>query len=161
MKTDYFSQFPHAHLVSKDGTASFKICTYNYAYPEADNIYDADWHRNYLIFTLPAFKAEIDEIMLEGNLLTYYIEELRAFTALKINEVFFEPTEPYFGLTFSFLSKRKKRIGVEGYVQYPVGIGAVLQFEFETGVTDVVRFINGLEDILAAFPAIKEGEDSD
>lgn len=159
MKTDYFSQFPHAHLVSKDGTATFKICTYNYAYPEADNTYDADWHRNYLIFTLPAFKAEIDEIILEGTILKYFIKELRAFSELKRKEVLFEPTEPYFGLTFSFLSG-KKNVGVEGYVQYPVGIGAILQFEFETDLTDVVRFMNGLEDILATFPAIEEGEDS-
>lgn len=41
-----------------------------------------------------------------------------------------------------------------------VGIGAVLQFEFETDLANVVRFMNGLEDILATFPAIEEGADS-
>lgn len=154
MKIDYFSQFPYAQLRSQDGMTSFKICTYNYAYPQADTTDDADWHRNYLIITIPAFKAEIDEVILEGNLIKYYIEELRAFSDLQKKEVIFEPTEPYFGLTLSFLSKRRKNVGVEGYVQYPVGTGAVLQFEFETDLTYVDEFIKGLETIVTKFPAI-------
>lgn len=83
MKNDYFSQFPFAELRSQDGMTSFKICSYKYAYPQADDPQDADWHRNYLILTIPAFKAEIDEVIFEGWLIKYYLQELRSFSVLR------------------------------------------------------------------------------
>jgi hypothetical protein len=115
--------------------------------------YDRDWHINHLLLTLPAFKEEIDDIILEGHLIKTFIKDLLSFSALLEKEVTFEPTEPYFGLTFRFMSQRKM-IEVDGYVQYPVGTGAVLKFEMETDLTYIDQFINGLENMLKTFPAI-------
>ncbi|WP_394141144.1 hypothetical protein [Cytobacillus oceanisediminis] len=83
MKYDYFSHFPFAELRSQDGMSSFKICSYNYAYPQADNVDDGDWHRNYITLTIPAFKAEIDEVIFEGRLINFFLQELRSFSALQ------------------------------------------------------------------------------
>jgi hypothetical protein len=149
---NYFSKFPFAELRSQDGASCFKISTYSYAYPDADNEYDADWHRNYLLLTIPAFRAEIDEVILEGRLLSYYLDQLREFSALRKDKVEFEPTEPYFGLSLSLNSRKK--VLVNGYVQYPVGIGAKLEFEFETDLTYVDKFITGVESILKQYPAM-------
>ncbi|MBY6036686.1 hypothetical protein KUV80_08480 [Fictibacillus nanhaiensis] len=152
MKKDYYLDFPFAELKSQDGSFSLKIYSYDYAYPHAIHKFDRDWHKNHLILSMPAFKAEIDEVMFEGTLLEYFIEELVAFSALKKKEVNIKPTEPYFGLTFS-VDKRKK-VNVNGYVQYPVGWGAELQFEIETDLTYVDEFIRGLKSILKNFPSI-------
>jgi hypothetical protein len=153
MDADCFSQFPYARLSSQDSLFSFKICSYGYAYPQAVDPYDRDWHKNHLLLTLPAFKAEIDDIILEGHLIKTIIKDWLSFSALLEKEVTFEPTEPYFGLTFRFMSQRKM-IEVDGYVQYPVGTGAVLKFETETDLTYIDQFINGLENMLKTFPAI-------
>lgn len=151
---NYFSKYPYAELNSQDGLFCFKICTYNYAYPNADNEHDADWHRNYLYLTIPAFRVEINEVMLEGRVLEYYLHEFEKFLALKKKEVIFEPTESYFGLTFS-LKKFRKKVNVNGYVQYPVGHGSELQFEFETDLTYIEKFVNGLKEIIRHFPVKK------
>jgi hypothetical protein len=45
-----------------------------------------------------------------------------------------------------------KKIAVKGWLQYPVGYGAKLNFEFETDLTHVDQFIHGIEDILVRFP---------
>ena len=148
---EYFSRFPFAELRSDDGTSSFKICTYSYAYPYADNEYDADWHRNLLLCTLPSFKAEIDEVILDGHIVNYHLDHLREFSALKRPIVEIEPTEPYFNFDLS-LNSRKKVI-VNGSVQYPAGWGAELRFKFETDLSHVDQFVCGLESILRVFPS--------
>lgn len=148
---EYFSKFPFAEIRSADGTSSLKICTYSYAYPDAKNDYDADWHRNFLLVTVPSIKAEIDEVILVGHLLNDYLDQFREFSSEKRLTVDFEPTEPYFGLSIS-LDSRKKVI-VNGYVQYPVGYGTKLEFEFDTDLTHVDKFTNGIESILKDYPA--------
>ena len=44
-----------------------------------------------------------------------------------------------------------KKVAVKGRVQYPVGYGAKLDFEFETDLTYVDQFIHGIETILGMF----------
>jgi hypothetical protein len=151
LASEYFFTFPFAEIRSDDGTSSLKICTYSYAYPDADNEYDADWHRNFLLCTLPSFRAEIDEVILDGHTLNHYLGQLREFVDLKRSIVEFEPTEPYFDLNFSLDSRKK--VLVKGVVQYPVGWGAELSFEFETDLSHVEHFISGIESILREFPA--------
>lgn len=138
--------FPYAELMSQDGLHCFRIGSYGYAYPEADNEFDADWHRNHLSFTLPGFKVVFDEIILSGGVVEDYLTELEQFRALAINEVVFAPMEPVFELTFSF--NRLKKVVVGGYVEYPIGGGAQLQFEFETDLTYVDQFAAGLKEML-------------
>ncbi|WP_443146796.1 WapI family immunity protein [Paenisporosarcina sp. TG-14] len=46
----------------------------------------------------------------------------------------------------------RKKINVSGYVQYPVGHGSELKFEFETDLTYVEKFLSGLKKILKEFP---------
>ncbi|MDY7224636.1 hypothetical protein P4475_11420 [Halalkalibacterium halodurans] len=142
--------FPFAELMSQDGLHCFRIGSYGYAYPEADNEYDADWHRNPLSFTLPGFKVAFDEIILSGGVVEDFVAELKQFRALAINEAVFDPIEPFFQLTFSF--NQLKKVVVSGYVEYPVGEGAQLQFEFETDLTYVDQFAAGLKEMLQRFP---------
>ncbi|MFP7493170.1 hypothetical protein SFC66_05210 [Terribacillus saccharophilus] len=146
----YFDKYPYSELKSQDERSCFKICSYQYAYPDAENEYDADWHKNYLYVTLPSFQAEIDDIMLEGRYLECYLDELNQFLSLKKRKVMFEPTEPFFSLGFSF--NRIKKVEVSGFVQYPVGNGSQLEFEFETDLAYIERFAEGLQKILQQFP---------
>ncbi|WP_422386969.1 WapI family immunity protein [Cytobacillus oceanisediminis] len=88
--------------------------------------------------------------MFEGRLINFFLQELRSFSALHKKEVIIEPTEPYFKLTFSLDSM--KNVGIGGFVQYPVGWGSELQFEFKTDLTYVDQFIKGLKKILTRFP---------
>jgi hypothetical protein len=148
---NYFSKFPFAELRSQDGASCFKISTYSYAYPDADNEYDADWHQNYLLLTIPAFRAEINEIIINGCFLSNCLEQLREFSTLGKSKIEIEPLEPYFGLFFSF--NARKNVIINGYIQYPIGNGATLEFEFETDLTYVDKFIHGIESILKQFPA--------
>ncbi|TRZ39771.1 hypothetical protein CEQ21_02150 [Niallia circulans] len=153
MKIDYFLEFPYAELRSQDGKSYFKICSYANAYSDADNINDLDWHRNFMILHIPGFKAELNEVILEGRLIKFYIQELKSFSAIKKKTVIFEASEPFFELTFT-LDARKK-VEIAGVVQIPVGTGNKLQFSYETDLTYVDLFIKGLEDILVKFP-VKE-----
>ena len=147
---EYFANFPCAELCSQDGTSRLRLCSYGYEFPDTTRGSDADWHRNYIALSLPGFRVEINEACLEGRLLTFVVNDLRAFSALRQTRVDFKPTEPYFGLSFSLAPMKK--VMVEGYVQYPVGIGAKLNFAFETDLTYLDKFIEGLQAILAHFP---------
>ncbi|MGG4470702.1 hypothetical protein ABER68_21950 [Paenibacillus alvei] len=151
MKDNYFLLFPSAELRSQDGMSSFKICSYDYAYPDADNQYDLDWHKNCLIVTVSGFKAEINEVILEGRLINHYIHELHSFSNHHKKKIIFEPLEPYFELTFKL--NRRKKVDINGCVRYPMDSGTLLQFDFETDLTYVDAFIKGLESILAKFPS--------
>ncbi|MED4188809.1 hypothetical protein P4619_19845 [Halalkalibacterium halodurans] len=87
---------------------------------------------------------------MSGGVVEDYLTELEQFRALAINEVVFDPIEPFFQLTFSF--NQLKKVVVSGYVEYPVGEGAQLQFEFETDLTYVDQFAAGLKEMLQRFP---------
>lgn len=150
---EYFSKYPYAELESQDGLTRFRICTYSYAYPEITTDYDADWHRNFLSISLPAFCVEIDETIFQGEQLEISIAELKEFTSLKKPVVTVEPLESFFSLEFSFNSKMN--VIVKGIAEYPLGWGARLEYEFETDLTYVDKFISGLECILGAFPVRK------
>ncbi|WP_100371835.1 WapI family immunity protein [Bacillus sp. FJAT-45037] len=146
-----FRDYPYAELNSQDDLYCFKICTYNYAYPKADNRSDADWHRNYLYFTLPGFRVEVNEIILEGQFVQFIIKELEQFSLQKKENVVIEPTEPFFGFTLSLRGPNK--VNVEGYIQYPVGQGTELIFEFETDLKNVNKFLTGLKAIEREYPS--------
>lgn len=154
MSRDYFSQFPTAQLQSNDELTTLKICTYNYAYPNATNTDDADWHRNYVELRLPEFTIKINEVILEGNTITYYINALRSLINLQKHIVHFEPTEPYFGLTFEHAPEENGKVKVKGFVQTSVEEGPNVNFEFNTSVPLVTKFVQGLESILKSYPAI-------
>jgi hypothetical protein len=147
---DYFSRFPFAELRSQDGRSHLKLCSYGYGYPEEKTGNDADWHRNYLILTLPGFRAEIDEVILDGRGLAVLLGELREFSRVQGGTIEFETLEPYLGLSFQF--EPTKNVIVSGYVQYPVGHGPKLSFEFGTDLTYVDKFTEGIQEILKEFP---------
>ncbi len=147
---DYFSRFPFAEIRSQDRKSRLKLCSYGYGYPEEKTGSDADWHRNYLTLTLPGFRAEIDEVILDGRGLAVLLGELREFSRLQRDKIEFEALEPYFGLSFQF--NPIKNVIVSGYVQYPVGYGPKLSFEFETDLTYVDKFTEGIQEILKEFP---------
>jgi hypothetical protein len=52
-----------------------------------------------------------------------------------------------------FTDNSMKKVLVKGYFQYPVGIGAKLNFEFETDLTYIDKFIEGIQDVLKEFPS--------
>jgi hypothetical protein len=147
---DYFSEFPSAEIASQDGRSRLKFCTYGYEFPAQQSGSDADWHRNFFHLTIPSIGIEINEVIFTGHGLAYFLDELRALSTLRKYEIDFEPLEPYFGLAFSFTPMKK--IAVKGRVQYPVGYGAKLEFEFETDLTYVDQFIHGIEAMLVRFP---------
>lgn len=154
MSSDYFKVHPYAELCSQDGKSKIKFCTYGYAFPEATNQYDADWHKNFLYITLPSFRVEIDEIILEGRLLQYYLQKLKEFSKLEIDKVVLDPTEPLFELTL--VLKSKGNVEVSGYARYPLGeYESTLGFSFLTDLTYVDRFILGIKSILNSFPPRK------
>ncbi|WP_017378793.1 hypothetical protein [Paenisporosarcina sp. TG-14] len=80
---DCLKDYPYAKLTSQDRLFHFKICFYYYTYPEPEDEHDADWHITYLYLTIPAFKAEINDVMLEGKLIEYFIREFEKFLDLK------------------------------------------------------------------------------
>jgi len=154
MSQKYFSQFPTAQIQSNDELTTFRICTYNYAYPNATNTDDADWHRNYVELRFSDFTFKIDEVILEGNTITYYINELRSLINLQNHKVHFEPTEPYFELNFEHGPEESGKVKVKGFVQASVEEGPNVNFEFETSIPLVIKFVQGLEGILKSYPAI-------
>lgn len=154
MQVEYFSKHPFTELRSQDGKSKIKFCTYGYAFPDATNPYDADWHKNFLYIKLPSFQVKIDEIILEGRLLQYYQRELVKFSNLTINKVSLEPTESFFGLHLSFDSR--KNVVVTGFAEYPLGeYGAMLEFNFLTDLTFIDKYILGILGILKKFPPRK------
>jgi hypothetical protein len=147
---DYFSRFPFAEIASQDGRSRLKFCTHAYEFPAEDSGSDADWQRNVFHLTIPSIRVEINEVIFTGHGLAFFLDELRALSTRRKPQIDFEPLEPYFGLAFSLIPKEK--IAVKGRVQYPVGYGARLQFEFETDLTHLDKFIHGIEAILKNFP---------
>lgn len=145
------NEYPFARLSSHDGEYVFCLYTYGYAYPDADNDYDADWQKNLITVNIPAFKVEIEETILEGSILKHYIDELQKFSKLIKDKVDFVPTESYFSISFSFNSRKNVQIKVE--IEYPLGWGARLEFDFETDLTYIDKFIDGLQEIYAKFPS--------
>ncbi|MCD7034380.1 hypothetical protein LRR81_09040 [Metabacillus sp. GX 13764] len=148
-----FANYPTAELSSPDGTHCLKLATYSFAYPDAKDSYDRDWHRNLFSLSLPAFTASIDDIMIEGTEMMAFLKGLQSFLAKKQKEVFFAPTEPYLELNFE---RKRKIILVTGAVQYPAGCGARLEFEFETSMDKGEWFAAGLEKILQQFPPVNK-----
>ena len=147
---DYLLKYPYAEIRSQDGLSHFKIYTYGYAFPLHEAGYDSDWQKNYLYLTIPAFKAEVDDVMLQGKLMKSYLAALEKFSKLEIEEAIFEPLEQNFRLIF--LLNTFKKVIVKGYIQYPVGWGAELIFEFETDLTYVDTFLGGIKNILYHYP---------
>jgi len=98
---------------------------------------------------LSGFKVEIEDTIIQGMYINQVIKELRDFSDLKIEEADFTPLEPVFELFFSFSSLKK--VVVKGNVNYPVGVGATLDFEFETDLTYMDKFIEGLKLINIVF----------
>lgn len=147
---DYFSEFPFAEISSQDGRSRLKFCTYGYEFPHQKSGSDADWHRNYFHLTVPSIRVEINEVIFTGHGLANLLDELHALSSRRKQEIDFEPLEPYFGMAFSFT--QMKKVAIRGWVQYPVGYGAKLYFEFETDLTYIDQFIRGIEAILKRFP---------
>ena len=147
---DYFSEFPSAEITSQDGQSRLKFCTYGYEFPAMQSGSDADWHRNFFHLVIPAIRVEINEVILTGHGLAHFLDELKALSTQRKQEIDFGPLEAYFRLALSFTPMKK--IAVKGWVQYPVGYGAKLEFEFVTDLTYVDQFISGIEAILVKFP---------
>lgn len=148
-----FANYPTAELSSQDGTHCLRLATYSFAYPDADDPFDRDWHRNLFSLTLPAFTASIDDIMIEGTETMAFLKGLQSFLSKKQKEVSFAPTEPYLELNFEL---KRKIILVTGAVQFPAGCGARLDFEFETDMDKTEWFATGLENILQQFPPVNK-----
>jgi hypothetical protein len=92
--------------------------------------------------------------MFEGNLLKELLDELIVFSALKTKEVEFIPIEPYLKFTLSLNSRKK--VEVKGTVTNANSeCWATLEYQFETDLTYIDVFINGLKNILEKYPPRK------
>ncbi len=143
-------KFPYAEMASKDGLSVFKLYTYGYEYPNEEKGDDADWQQNSILLIIPGFKAEFEKVIFQGTLLEHYANELKKFLLFEKNEVNVEPTESYCGFKFAYDSL--KQIHVKGYIQYPLGWGATLTFEFVTDAELIEFFVKGIIDILSHYP---------
>ncbi|WP_214824483.1 hypothetical protein [Exiguobacterium sp. s28] len=145
-------------LASRDETIDVTIESYAYAYPDADNIHDAAWHRNWVGFHAPDHRITFDDIMLDSLLVAHYIPVFESFVAGDMQEVEFEPTEPYIRLTVTRRDGDGEEVDVRGHLEHPLGDETEeLDINFETSVANVERFLKGLRDIAAEFP-IRERE---
>ncbi|MCT4777033.1 MULTISPECIES: WapI family immunity protein [Exiguobacterium] len=90
---------PIAKLMSRDESCDVTIESYAYAYPDADNIHDAAWHRNWVGLHTPDHRITFDDVMLDSLLVAHYIPMFASFVAGDLSEVEFEPTEPFVSLT--------------------------------------------------------------
>ncbi|TCI67496.1 MULTISPECIES: hypothetical protein [unclassified Exiguobacterium] len=144
---------PIAKLMSRDESCDVTIESYAYAYPDADNIHDAAWHRNWVGLHTPDHRITFDDVMLDSLLVAHYIPVFESFVAGDMQEVEFEPTEPYIRLTMMRRDTDGDEVTVKGYVEHPLeGESEELAFTFETSVSNVTRFLEGLQAIADAYP---------
>lgn len=144
---------PIAKLMSRDESCDVTIESYAYAYPDADNIHDAAWHRNWVGLHTPDHRITFDDVMLDSLLVAHYIPMFESFVAGDVSEVDFEPTEPFVSLTVTRRDGDGDEVTVKGYVEHPLeGESEELAFTFETSVSNVTRFLEGLQAIADAYP---------
>ncbi|WP_214890393.1 hypothetical protein [Exiguobacterium sp. s142] len=140
-------------LMSRDETIDVTIESYAYAYPDADNIQDAAWHQNWVGLHTPDHRITFDDIMLDSLLVAHYIPVFESFIAGDVQEVVFEPTEPFVSLTLTRRDKDGDEVSVRGQLEHPLEDDAEeLSFAFETSMLNVERFLKGLRDIADQFP---------
>lgn len=144
---------PIAKLTSRDESCDVTIESYAYAYPDADNIHDAAWHRNWVGLHTPDHRITFDDVMLDSLLVAHYIPLFESFVAGDVSEVEFEPTEPFVCLTVTRRDADGDEVTVKGYLEHPLeGESEELAFTFETSVDHVARFWEGLQAIADAYP---------
>lgn len=144
---------PIAKLMSRDESCDVTIESYAYAYPDADNIHDAAWHRNWVGLHTPDHRITFDDVMLDSLLVAHYIPVFESFVAGDMQEVEFEPTEPYIRLTMTRRDGDGDEVYVRGHLEHSLGDEAEeLDFEFGTSVANVEHFLKGLRNIAAEFP---------
>lgn len=142
-----------AKLMSRDELCDMTIESYAYAYPDADNIHDAAWHRNWVGLHMPDHRITFDDVMLDSLLVAHYIPLFESFVAGDVSEVEFEPTEPFVSLTLTRRDADGNEVMVKGYLEHPLeGDSEELAFTFETSVGHVARFLEGLQAIADAYP---------
>ncbi|WP_214799824.1 hypothetical protein [Exiguobacterium sp. s50] len=144
---------PIAKLMSRDESCDVTIESYAYAYPDADNIHDAAWHRNWVGLHTPDHRITFDDVMLDSLLVAHYIPMFESFVAGDVSEVEFEPTEPFVSLKVTRRDGDGDEVMVKGYLEHPLeGESEELAFTFETSVSNVTRFLEGLHAIADAYP---------
>ncbi|TCI20580.1 hypothetical protein [Exiguobacterium sp. SL-9] len=144
---------PIAKLMSRDETMDVTIESYAYAYPDADNMHDASWHRNWVGLHTPDHRITFDDIMLDSLIVARYISVFESFVAGVVSEVVFAPTEPFVSLVLVRRDLDGDEVIVNGYLEHPLGNEAeALDIKFETSVANVKRFLEGLRDIAIEFP---------
>lgn len=90
--------------------------------------------------------------MLDSLLVAHYIPMFESFVAGDVSEVEFEPTEPFVSLKVTRRDGDGDEVMVKGYVEHPLeGESEELAFTFETSVSNVTRFLEGLQAIADAY----------
>jgi len=144
---------PIAKLMSRDESCDVTIESYAYAYPDANNIHDAAWHRNWVGLHTPDHRITFDDVMLDSLLVAHYIPMFESFVAGDVSEVEFEPTEPFVSLTVTRRDGDGDEVMVKGYLEHPLeGESEGVAFTFETSVSNVTCFLEGLHAIADAYP---------
>lgn len=144
---------PIAKLMSRDESCDVTIESYAYAYPDANNIHDAAWHRNWVGLHTPDHRITFDDVMLDSLLVAHYIPMFESFVAGDVSEVEFEPTEPFVSLKVTRRDGDGDEVMVKGYLEHPLeGESEELAFTFETSVSNVTRFLEGLHAIADTYP---------
>lgn len=154
-REEKYMDAPFAELKSSDGSASIRIYTYRYQFPEATNKWDGDWYMNYILLVINGVIAEIDKPIIEGRVLTQLLQELIKFKKIEIIDVFSSFTEPEFSFCLSNDLLIDDSILVSGdLIEYKVNTNKVrVNFEFKTNLNLLEEFIIGIQRILEVFPS--------
>lgn len=143
-------------LASRDGLIDLSIESYAYAYPDADNIYDAAWHQNWVGLHTPDHRITFDDIMLDSLLVAHYIPLFESFVAGDVQEIVFAPTEPFISLTLTRRDADGDEVNVRGSLEHPLeDESEEIAFKFETSISNVEQFLQGLREISSEFPVRK------
>jgi hypothetical protein len=140
---------PCAELKSDSGH-QIRIISRGYEYRDEKEGWDADWQVFDLSVRVPNFLGQMKGVFFTGREIHDLAGELDRFNKLKLKEVTFEPMEPCLVLEIK-LGKRYQ-VFIKGYAEYPLSTGSKLSFDFETDLSHIVLFIQGLRSITMKYP---------
>lgn len=149
---EMYSKAPMAELASGDETERLRIYTYGYQFPDAKNVFDADWQMNHISLIYNGMKVEINGPFLEASHLKGYSGELLKFKRKATDSIDFISTDQQ--LIF-FLTHQDGKIDVSGgiYNRQPENGKYVTEFNFKTNFILLGKFIEGIEKILLEYPS--------
>jgi hypothetical protein len=106
------------------------------------NIDEHQWVKVYVNVKLNGFTASYN-VSIELESFTSFLETLRSCSIDRTQEIFFTTLEDSITLSGKYIDS--EMVQWNGKLQYPVGIGSILNFNMETDTAQIENLINELE----------------